>query len=86
MFIIKGEEIKAYELERKIPQLDIDQDSAMGISIFTGGKSTTLSEVGYPRHLFHIVVLLLRLCSSCTLGSFGQRDGRVGLRTKSAGS
>ena len=49
--IIKGEEIKAYELERKIPQLDIDQDSAMGISIFTGGKSTTLSEVSYPMHL-----------------------------------
>ena len=76
--IIKGEEIKAYELERKIPQLDIDQDSAMGISIFTGGKSTTLSEVSYPMHLLH-VVLLLRLCSSCTLGSFGQRDRRVGL-------
>ena len=51
--IIKGEEIKAYELERKIPQLDIDQDSAMGISIFTGGKSTTLSEVSYPMHLLH---------------------------------
>ena len=51
--IIKGEEIKAYELEIKIPQLDIDQDSAMGISIFTGGKSTTLSEVSYPMHLLH---------------------------------
>jgi len=68
----------AYELERKIPQLDIDQDSAMGISVFTGGKSTTLSEVSYPMHLLH-VALLLRLCSSCTLGSFGQRDRRVGL-------
>ena len=78
--IIKGEEIKAYELERKIPQLDIDQDSAMGISIFTGGKSTTLSEVSYTQCTYFIhVVLLLRLCSSCTLGSFGQRDRRVGL-------
>ena len=51
--IIKGEEIKAYELERKIPQLDIDQDSGLGISTFTGGKSTTLSEVSYPMHLLH---------------------------------
>jgi len=70
VIIIKGEEIKAYELKRKIPQLDIDQDSAMGINIFTGEKSTTLSEVSCLIHFIY-VVLLLRLFSSCTIGSFG---------------
>ena len=27
------------------PERDIDKDSALGFSVFTGGKSTTLSEV-----------------------------------------
>jgi len=71
-------EIEELDYELRIPQLDIDQDSAMGISIFTAGKSTTLSEVSYPMHVLH-VVLLLRLCSSCTIGSFGQGDRRVGV-------
>ena len=46
-----GEEIEAYELETTLPKPDIDRDSAMGISIFTGGKSTTFSEVNCPIHL-----------------------------------
>ena len=32
---------------RKEPQLDTDRDSAMGVSVFTGGKSTTLSEASF---------------------------------------
>ena len=35
------------ELVRKEPQLDTDRDSAMGVSVFTGGKSTTLSEASF---------------------------------------
>ena len=40
-----AEEVDDCEPVRKKPRLDIDRDSAMGLSIFTGGKSTTLSEV-----------------------------------------
>jgi len=43
-----AEEVDDCEPVRKKPRLDIDRDSAMGLSIFTGGKSTTLSEASLP--------------------------------------
>ena len=43
-FYITVEDVDLYEPVRKKPRLDIDRDSAMGLSVFTGGKSTTLSE------------------------------------------
>ena len=45
---------------RKEPQLDTDRDSAMGVSVFTGGKSTTLSEASFLSSLLvclHITYL-----------------------------
>ena len=43
-----AEKVDDCEPVRKKPRLDIDRDSAMGLSIFTGGKSTTLSEASLP--------------------------------------
>ena len=45
---ITVEEVDVTELElarEEKPQHDFDRDSAMGLSVFTGGKSTTLSDV-----------------------------------------
>ena len=46
-FYIAVEEVDGIELEPapKKMQLDFDRDSAMGLSVFTSGNSTTLSEV-----------------------------------------
>ena len=60
------------EPARKTPQFDIDRDSAMGLSVFTGGKSTTLSEVSLLNYS-HVPTFY---CSyyvvySCTSGSSG---------------
>ena len=41
---------------RKEPQLDTDRDSAMGVSVFTGGKSTTLSEASFLSSLLTYIV------------------------------
>ena len=37
------EELSVCEPIRKKPRLDIDSDSAIGVSVFTDGKSTTMS-------------------------------------------
>ena len=41
---------------RKEPQLDTDRDSAMGVSVFTGGKSTTLFEASFLSSLLTYIV------------------------------
>ena len=46
------------------PECDIDRDSAMGLSVFTGGKSTTLSEVSLSiphTHYTNIFTVLWQL-------------------------
>ena len=43
-FYITVEKCDVGEPVRKKLRLDIDRDSAMGVSVFTGGTSTTLSE------------------------------------------
>ena len=43
-FCITVEDVDFCEPVRKKPRLDIDRDSAIGLSVFTGGTSTTLSE------------------------------------------
>ena len=48
LLYITVEEVDVTELEparEEKPQHDIDRDSAMGLSVFTSGKSTTLSDV-----------------------------------------
>ena len=48
LFYITVEEVDVIDLEparKEKPRLDIDRDSAMGLSLFTGVKSTTLSDV-----------------------------------------
>ena len=44
-FIITVKNHKVHEAITTKPHLDTDKDSAMGFSVFTGGKSPTLSEV-----------------------------------------
>ena len=41
---IPVEDVDVCDPVKKKPRLDIDRDSAMGLSEFTSGKSTTLSE------------------------------------------
>ena len=54
-FYITVEDVDLYEPVRKKPRLDIDRDSAMGRSVFTGEKSTTLSEASL--HVTHLPAL-----------------------------
>ena len=42
------------ELVRKEPHFDTDRDSAMGVSVFTGGKSTTLSEASFFKFITYL--------------------------------
>ena len=43
-FYIPVEDVGMCEPVKKKPRLDIDRDSAMGLSVFTSGKSTISSE------------------------------------------
>ena len=73
-FYITVEDVDVCEPVRKKPRLDTDRDSAMGFSVFTGGKSTTLSEVSFLNDQLHITHLLELLL----IGSSGQGTGGVG--------
>ena len=65
---------------RKEPQLDTDRDSAMGVSVFTGGKSTTLSEASFLGSLLtYIVKAGGTVAFFCLIGFSGQRTRRTGL-------
>ena len=68
IFYITVEDVEVYEPERKKPRLDIDRDSAMGLSVFTSGKSTTLSEVSLlistTHYAFTYTVLMCSLIGS----------------------
>ena len=55
LLYIAVEEVDVTELElasEEKPQHDLDGDSAMGPSVFTSGKSTTLSDVSLIKHTF----------------------------------
>ena len=54
LFYITVEQVDVVELEpsRKKPQVDIERDSAMGLSVFTGGNSTTLSDVSLLNYTY----------------------------------
>ena len=50
LLYITVEEVDVTELElgrEEKPQHDFDRDSAMGLSVFTVGKTTTLSDVSF---------------------------------------
>ena len=53
LFYTTVDEVDRIELEpsRINTQFDIDRDSAMGLSVFTSEKSTTLSEVSLLNYL-----------------------------------
>ena len=57
-FYITVEKCDVGEPVRKKPRLDTDRDSAMGLSVFTGGTSNTFSEAS---------LLNFKLCISDTV-------------------
>lgn len=76
LFCITVEELSVCEPLRKKPRLDIDSDSAIGVSLFTDGKSTTMSisEVSRSQSCLQVV----NFFPSCVIGPSGQRDRRPG--------
>ena len=79
-FCITVEGVDVYEPLRKKPRLDIDRDSAMGFSVFTGGKSTTLSEASLLNfnYALHIYLHCVDVPTHFLIGSSGQGAGGVG--------
>ena len=66
-----------YESVRKRPRLDIDRDSAMGLSVFTGGTNTTYSEASLLdlNYVFQICIDVATLFFLVHVGSTGQGAG-----------